>query len=479
MKRLIALSLFAWLILAAALPAAAQDQPPPPDDPATMDLDLILSEARAAADRAEAAADRATELFAEMEGIEERAMAAVDLANSMFTFFEVMSAVVGIVVPVLIVIGGILGFRRLEQANQELREARERFETEMEARSQELDQVRENLEESGRIQREQASASSIALALLPVGERQYRAQDYSGALDTYRRALQFDPRNPIIHYRLGYVYTQSGELDSARESLEAALRLDPQFVPAQAALGYVYRRMGDGIGKDIDRMIDAGADANAPEVREQQLRRDKTYIKSEDHFVEALSTLPKLMDEDGESWWGALGGLYRRRGQTEQAIRAYERGTQVTPQSSYPFSNLALLYAEVGNFARMQETYRRVEQLAWGETQADVDNYWAYADLIVSRMAQGKVQETYEVLDTALETAPADSPYTLDSLMDTLGRLASYLPHDRRAPIEDVIQYIRNFISARAQREAESRSIVAEVSSTQEMRAIKDKGQGD
>lgn len=454
--RLITTIVCLTMLLAAATVYAQDDEttdpaPPPP------------AEIESAIERVNSAVERAEIILEEMETIQEQANSAVDLANSMFTFFEVMSAVVGIVVPVLIVIGGLLGFRRLEQANVELRQAREQFESEMNERSKQLETVRLEMEATTREQRESASAASIALALMPVGDRQYRAQDYSGALDSYSRALQFDERNPIIHYRMGYVYTQSGELDNAKASLQRALELDPQFVPAQAALGYVYRRMGDGIQKEIDRLVKGGADLNAPDVMKLSVDRDRTYIRSEENFVEAMAALPKLMDEDGESWWGALGGLYRRRGQTQQAIMAYERGTQVTPQSSYPFSNLALLYAEVGDYEKMQKTYKRVEQLAYGETQADVDNYWAYADLIVARLAQGKIKETLDVLDTTLETAPADSPYTLESLMDTLSRLASYLPEDKRPSIEDVIARIQTFIDNRAKRKEESEQLVADL----------------
>ncbi|MFW5691350.1 MAG: tetratricopeptide repeat protein [Chloroflexota bacterium] len=448
-------------VFALVLPIAAQDDADPTPEPETL---------QSLVERAETAAERAEAVLAEMEDVADRAESAIDLAGNLFGLFEALSAGIGLVVPFLAIVAGLLGFRRLEQANKELRDARERFEKDMRQRADEMERVRQEMEATTSEQREQATAASVALALLPVGERQYRAQDYPGALDTYLRALEFDKNNPIIHYRLGYVYTQSGKLDDARVHLQKALKLDPQFHPARAALGYVFRRVGDAMQKEIDRLLDAGVEAKSPELARMRIDRDKTYIRSEEYFVDALSKLPKLMDEDGESWWGALGGLYRRRGQTQQALNAYQQGTEVTPQSSYPFSNLALLYAEVGDLDKMRNTYRRVEQLAYSETRADVDNYWAYADLIVARLAQGKVQETYDVLDTALQTAPVDSPYTLESLIDTLSRLGRFLPDDQRSAIDKVITYIRNFIADRAQRQETSEALVARL--TSEQRAV-------
>lgn len=403
------------LLVIGVLPAGAMMAQ---DDTAPDDIAALVEEARQAAERAEAAAQQAA-AHAEDAG------EAVGYAADLFGLFEAMSGAVGLVVPFLAVVGGLLGFRRLESAQNELREARERFERDMSRREVELDALRDELKASVQKQREDAGRASLALSLLPVGERQYRAQDYTGALDTYLRALELDPDNAIIHYRLGYVYSQSGDLDRAQEHLTRSQALDPGFPSAMAALGYVYRRMGDRMEPGVER--------------------DIIYNKAEQNFLRALDLSPKLMDEDGESWWGALGGLYRRRGQVDQAISAYERGTKVTPHSSYPFSNLALLYLQTHNRQRMIETYKRVERLAWGEVQAEVDNYWAYADLITARLALGKVAEAEEVLELGLDAAPADSPYTLESLVDTLTRLAEVLEPDEVPPVTNVVRRIRAF----------------------------------
>lgn len=416
------------VLLFAASSLHAQEAPssptltPPQDTQAV--LELLLERAQFAAERAEAAAANAEAAVGEAED-------AIGLAGDLFGLFEAMSGAVGLVVPFLAVAAGLVGFSRLESAQSELRESRERFERDVQRREAELDALRDELERTAAQQRELATKSSLALALLPLGERQYRAQDYTGALDTYERALQLNPDNPITHYRMGYVYTQSGKFDEAMQHLQRSLELDPEFAPSFATLGYVYRRQADKLQPSIER--------------------DQLYNQAEENFLKALNRYPKLMDEDNESWWGSLGGLYRRRGQIEQAIRAYERCTQITPNSSYPFSNLALLYMQTGDRERMMQTYQRVEQLAASEVQADVDNYWAYADLIVSRLALGKYKEVDQILQPALETAPSDSPYTLDSLIDTLNRLAAVLTPQEKQPIQGIIAYIRKF---REQREA-------------------------
>lgn len=409
-----ALLIGAALVSVAAVVTAQDDPPAEPQTPANLE---------ALAERAEQAATRAEEAAEDAEVAVERADAALGHANDLFGLFEAMSGAVGLVIPFLAVVAGILGFRRLENANAELRQAREKFDEELAERNRQLDRLNHELEETVRKQREETAKASLALALLQLGERQYKAQDYQGALDTYERALALDDRNPITHYRMGYVFVHSDQFDKAEHHLSRSLELDPNFMPAVATRGYVYRRKGDRMPPGLEQ--------------------DISYNKAEENFLAALKVYPKLIDEDGESWWGSLGGLYRRRGQVDQAIYAYEQCAAAVPRSSYAYSNLALLYGQKQQLDKMIETYQQVERLARGEIQADVDNYWAYADLVTAMLAQGKVNETWDILDTALNTAPVDSPYTLTILADTLVRLRNTLGGDAYERIDPVLEHIR------------------------------------
>lgn len=263
----------------------------------------------------------------------------------------------------------------------------------------------------------------LAMTMLPLGERQYRSKDISGALDTYKRALKLDENSPTIHYHIGYINAQEGKLDEAEEHLNKALSIDPESAPAKAALGYVYRRRGEA--------FPAGQ------------QREYFLEESENKLMEALETSPRLLDEEGESWWTTLGGLYRHRGQTRQAIKAYQEAAKITPYSSYPLSHLALQQGTAGDETSMIQTYRDVERLARQETQANPDNYWPYADLMVSRLALGKITEAEEVLNVVLKLIPRDLAYAASSLLVTLSKLTKLVPDNARN-IERVMKYIRD-----------------------------------
>ncbi|MCK6577501.1 MAG: tetratricopeptide repeat protein [Anaerolineae bacterium] len=420
------------VVLFAALPAgriAAQGDPPaqptavtapPVETVEPIDLEELRTLAAVVRSNAEDAARYASD------------------ASNFLSLFEAFSVVIAIAAASL----GVVGVTRLFAAQSALTDARKRlleelaglradFERQIEERERDLRALEDQLTKTLELQRRSAAQSTLALSLLPLGERQYKAQDYSGAAETYKRALKLDENNPLIHYRLGYVYVQNGQLEEAERHLIRALEIDPEFELARAALGYVYRRISDKQPEGLDH--------------------DLLMNRGEQFLLEALKAQPRLVDEDGESWWGSLGGLYRRRGQVDQAIHAYEQAAKVTPHSSYPFSNLALLYMGKHDRAEMLRTYKRVERLARGETQAEVDNYWAYADLLTSSLAMGKLEQAEEALTSVLDIAPTESDYTLTLLIDTLERLRVALGGSDSAPhIDHYIGRIREHLNRRA-----------------------------
>lgn len=395
----------------------------------------------------------AEEILAQAKFAIEEAKGAVDMAFNLLGIFEALGLV--------ITIGGVsltaFGLTRFTTAQNELEKARkdvlksvsdahEGFNKAIAAREAELQSLREELQQDAQNDRQRTSDALLANALIPLGERQYRTSDYKGALTTYNRALQLDSENPVIHQRLGYVYVQRGELDKAKKHYEKAIDLEKDFAPALAGLGYVHRRLGEKMSFD---------DLPKEEEEAYMIERDRILTHSEDLLLQALAISPKLVDDDDESYWGILGGLYKRRGQVEQAILAYKKTVEVTPQSSYGYVNLALMYQKQGRYEEMLETYEKVEQIASKEADAVAGNFWGYSDLIASSYAVGKVEQAESSLPIAISIAPEDSPYMLEGLADTLRELEKALEPEKIPPIEKAIKILEDEMAERSNLDSE------------------------
>lgn len=391
---------------------------PPSDDPVAQAQGYAQAAANAAADAARYAQDATNQVEQHME-----------TANNLLGLFQNVTAIVGVLIPFLGVAGAVLGFNQLNEAQKKLEDAQNNFKQDVDAKQAELQKVREALEKSAEEQRSNVAKATLALSLLPLGERQFRIGDYDGAIDAYKRALELDPDSIILHYRLGYVYTQSGKLDEAQTHLTRALQIEKDFAPALACLGYVYRRIGEKMPEGVERNL--------------KLDQASTLLS------QALKISPKLIDEEGESWWGSLGGLYRRRGQIDDAIYAYQKVAEATPNSSYAFGNLALLYAQKDNVDAMLRMYEKMEPLAWGEVQGAPDNYWGFADLLTARLALGETEKAEQALVSVLRTMPMESPYASESLVETLHRLQHALGEERSHHIPSFIDRIRAHVAAK------------------------------
>jgi tetratricopeptide (TPR) repeat protein len=347
-----------------------------------------------------------------------------EIANALTLLNSVQSLmiVVIVVIALLVMAGGFLAYLQIRKLQRVARDQRSKL-AEVQALYRELQAARKRTENalaniSGqsaelsttRFQidasmRDALSKMTQAVALLPVGESQYRAQDYSGALSTYLRAADLDDDNPLVHYRAGYTSIQVNQLDRAMQHLNRALDVDPQFVPAHAALGYLYRRLAES--QDLD-----------------ERQRDGLYDEAERYLTEALRASRRLMDEDGEAWMGSLAGVYRRRRQYDQAIRYYTEAAEITPFASYPYASIALVYADKAEYTQMFKNFERVEWRARHETSARPTNPWGHANLMLARLALGRddklVEEEFTLTFLSL---PKDAAFLVPTLTNALRRL--------------------------------------------------------
>lgn len=417
-------------------------------DTGTEDQTDTIATMEAALATMEAVATQSAESFALAHEASLSVQSNAELAFNLLGLFEAFSVVLAVVAAGL----SFVGFTRVFRAQDELTSAREevakqleslknQFDEEVDKQRREAAELQMQLEQSAEERRIVTEKALLAQAYIPLGERQYKAQDYSGAISTYQQAIDLDPKNPVIHYRLGYVFTQQGDFDSARHHYETAMALADNFAPAMAGLGFVIRRQGEKMDDGMEK-------------KEAMNQAEKLLLK-------AMELSPKLVDDDGESWWGILGGLYRRRGQIDDAIDAYKQATFVTPQSSYGFGNLALLYMQKNLREEMLETYTEVEKLAAAESAADVNNYWGHADLVVSRYALGKTEEAKPVLERAMQIAPLESPFMLEGLQGTLEDLTKVLKSEKIPSIKEAINEIKDERVRREKVLAERREIEA------------------
>jgi tetratricopeptide (TPR) repeat protein len=230
--------------------------------------------------------------------------------------------------------------------------------------------------------RERGDRAIRALALLQLGEQQMEARNTQAALRVFEEAFLQDPDNRATNYFLGELYAQEGDLERAIEHIQRAQAGDFRYAPAMAAEAYILRLQGER---------ETTGDA-----------RSRLYAQAEARFLDALATDPRALDINNQSIYGVLGGLYKRQGRLAEAIRVYREAERVTPTSSYPVNNLALLYAMQGDNAQAARYFERTAAMSEQLLQRNAADYWARFDLIAARAWLGQGQEARRQIDIAL-----------------------------------------------------------------------------
>ena len=260
-----------------------------------------------------------------------------------------------------------------------------------------------------------AESSFRVLSLLLLAEQQVRARNRKTAINTLEEAYELDPNNQTTNYLLGYLYIGRKDFNLAIQKLERALRIDPDFAPALAAMGLAQRRMGD--------------------TEQDTMKRRQLWSQAEFNLNKALEADPTLIDADNESYFGTLGGLYRRQGRDMDALQAYEDAVKITPNNSYPVGNLAMLYKKFDNEDGAQRMYDRAIEIAEAILDDHPGDTWARLDLAQSLLVNGQKRKALEqyrnVIERLTESGPleaaysgleflADVPHPIDGIQDAM-----------------------------------------------------------
>ncbi len=88
-----------------------------------------------------------------------------------------------------------------------------------------------------------AEAASGPEELIRQGGRAAELGRFVQAADLYRQALEFEPDNPLTHYRLGWALASVNRFEEATASYLRALELAPGFAEAHNQLGIAYGRL--------------------------------------------------------------------------------------------------------------------------------------------------------------------------------------------------------------------------------------------
>lgn len=247
-----------------------------------------------------------------------------------------------------------------------------------------------------------------------LGDRAYEASKLEDALVPYLTLLQVCNDDPELHYRLGEIYQQQGDLLRASVHYRKCLGMQPRRIKAHRNLARVFRGMdkkreSEHHYRKILKLTNGHGEAhyNLGVILAKQ-RPDKAI----DHFRRALEADPNHPKAHGN-----LATLLLRKGKPERAVRHFERALKLDPWNIHNHNNLAALLDDMGESERAERLYRTALKL-----DAQCAKVHNNLGLLMHKQERDKEAEYH--FRTALDIEP-DNPLAHKNLADMFSHRGS------------------------------------------------------
>ena len=196
---------------------------------------------------------------------------------------------------------------------------------------------------------EEATTSSLeALKMFNLGETQ-RTTSEVAAIPFYKQAIELDPNFAFAYARLGMVYNNSGEGESAMQYMKQAFERRQRASEKERL--YISTRYYAVVTGELDKEMEA------LRLWEQSYPRD---------------AIPYL----------TLGVIYDQLGRREQAVQQSQEANRLLPTARYPYENLMGDYIALGR-------YDEAKAIAQNAVAHKIDNLGIHWQLYQIALIQG------------------------------------------------------------------------------------------
>ncbi|KIL38832.1 hypothetical protein SD70_23910 [Gordoniibacillus kamchatkensis] len=237
---------------------------------------------------------------------------------------------------------------------------------------------------------------------------------YDRAVKYFRRAVEYEPGNPVNHCNLAGVLSEMGDYEESNRLLRHVLdNIDPAMTECHFYMANNFANMENY--------------EQAEEALVRYLENDEggQYLSESEEMMEFLSLelgrplkLTSIKAREGLYEHDKARSLLEE-GKFAEAVRLLEKLLKQHPDFTAARNNLALAYYYMGQFDKSTATIREV-------LERDPGNLHALCNLAIFHQHFGNKQQLQELLDTLRKTYPyhADHVFKLATTMGILGEHA-------------------------------------------------------
>ncbi len=227
-----------------------------------------------------------------------------------------------------------------------------------------------------------------------------QSETVSKAIEQYREINRLDPSDTESALWLARLYRLKNDHDKAEEVLKAILKTDPENEPAVEQLTQLL--MDEGKGTEAVTLLE-GITAHSPSPVLLDLLGDAQtqahdLAKAEEAYRRAAE-----LDPSEPSHQRGLGQTLLAEEKYPEALKVYEKLSDVMPDDSDVYLRIAQIYRELHQLDKAEQNLVKARQYAPGSLEVMYNEAMLY-------QAQGRFEDAIRVLSDAVTGIKGQSP---------------------------------------------------------------------
>ncbi len=195
-----------------------------------------------------------------------------------------------------------------------------------------------------------------------------------------------------IHYRLGVVHLNEGNLPNALKELTAAVEKNPDDVAYHNALGlaYYYRDLDEQAIKHFKEAIRLDS-----KFSDAHTHLGVVYLKQkrwDESISECQIAAANIFYTTAETAYTNMGWAYFQKGDNEKAIDSYRKAINANPRYSLAYNNLGLAYMKMNRDKDAAESF--MSAIRYSPNYADA--HYNLGLVSIKLKDKGKAKESFQ-----------------------------------------------------------------------------------
>ncbi len=231
------------------------------------------------------------------------------------------------------------------------------------------------------------------------------------AITDLKRAVQLAPGSDEPHRLLGNAYEANGQSELAVAALQRAVAVDPYYWVNSDELGKAYEQAGKyhEAMAQFQRVVqlepaDAAGFFNIGAI----------YMIEGDysHAIPSLEKAVKLNPTFGH--YSDLGTAYFYARRFTDAVSAFDKAAQLSPNQEMIYGNLAQAYLYAGQKQKATQAFAQAIGLSYKELQVNPRDADTLADMAEYYAMQGEAAQAIQFIHSARSISPGNPQYAYD-----------------------------------------------------------------